>query len=153
MANALTAYSQNETKLVTGEIRQIELNTDTSGTADPIVLKGGGFDQAVLEYAEIPTKNALSDEGFAVAVNVKLTFTLLTLGETGGGTFANEMSSNSIAYLKVTWLDGRTMTLDSGTTGQAIMFFRKELVSEAGAALGWRFTGARKVAVSTITIT
>lgn len=159
MANLMTAYTGDGAKVISGQILKIEFNTDTAGTSDPIVLTGDMMsEETIFTYTDIAAPNAKAVSGYPHASDVHLEFTLQTLGEAGGTTFMDEITNGTstsikIAWVRVTFLAAQTITVDSGTNNDPVMFFKAEfMVGDREKPAGWKIIGDGTVAKQDITI-
>jgi hypothetical protein len=158
MANSLTSYTGDGTKLFSGQIKKLEFNTDTAGTSDPVILTGDTISNVTFTYEDVAAENASAATGFPHASNVHLEFDLQTLGEAGGTTFMDEITNGTstsikIAWLRITFLAAQTFTIDSGTNDDPIMFFHSQLiVGDKEQPAKWRIIGDATVAKQDVTI-
>lgn len=149
---ALTAYVPVASQNVPVEIDSVIFGTVTGGAGgDNVTINAAAVQAIELLFTDVSPPNSHSEAGVPVKTTVQLTVDLATLAESGATTFANEVVTEVIAYIKVTWVGGKFFELDSGTTGKAIMYFRRDLVQgEEGEV--WRLVGQRTLPRNNVVI-
>lgn len=121
------AYTSNtqSNNPIAREIVKIELSTVTGGATEKLTFVAASMRDP--QYFEEPQTTAVadSDVGTQIGKYINLTFNVIGLGETADWTALNELRAvaNVCAYVKITYRDGESETLDSGETGRAIMYF------------------------------
>lgn len=123
MANSLTSYTISDRSPKSSIIKQIDFNTDTGGSGSVSLTLDVLGDNAALTITDVAAGNANSESGFVHAHKCELVFTALSYGDTGLTTLINELRSNPIAYVKVTYQGGEAVTLDSGVNDIPVMYF------------------------------
>lgn len=159
MANALTAYAGDGTQIFSGQLLKLEYNTDTAGTADPIVITGDMMgDEVVITMVDLAGGNAKSVSGYPHATDVHVEMSLQTLGESGGTTFRNELVNATATAIKIAWfrftfLGAETITIDSGTNDDPVLFWKSELmVGDREKAAAYKLIGDGTVALQNVTV-
>ena len=149
---ALTAYVPVASANVPVEIDSVVFGTITGGAGGDNVTIDAAVTQAIeILFDDVSPPNSHSEAGVPVKSTSQLTVDLATLGESGATTFANELVTEVIAYIKVTWVGGKFFELDSGTTGKAILYFRRSLVQGEEGQI-WRLIGQRTLPRNNVVI-
>ena len=110
---------------IANAIVKIEVSTVTSGTSEKIEFTAKSMHSPKLVKESMTTPNANSEVGQQIGIKLMLDFVIIGTGAVADWTNINEIKDqdNAVAYIKVTYRDGQTETLDSSATGTDIAYF------------------------------
>lgn len=133
---ALTARTSDPTKLQTERLSAIAFS-DATGGASPVIVNIGSSDDEMT--SDCDTFGAW-DGDLQINEQYKMSLFLPDSKVSGTGAFVNDLVTKTIPYVKMTYQDGTTLTLDSGDNNRAAMRFSKKWTRKNKAA-GWMITG------------
>ncbi len=141
-------------KLISGGILSIDVDNATGG-ATAVTIPAEAMQDVNIDFEEISSSVADSDSGYPHTIKATLSFIFKPLALGAQVTFANELTiTECTAYIKVTFLSGETLVMDSGVTDQPIAYFRKQLLGGDNAdATRYQVTAEKYLPLAALTIT
>ncbi len=134
---ALTAVTQDTTKLQPKDVRSIEFSDDTGDAAVMVKLTFLNGDAEFSVDAETFKSNMGPRQ---IKELPKFTGFIPDPMTTSVGTFVNDLVTQIICRVKVTYINGTTNVVDSGDADFPIMNFTKKW-GVKDTAVGWIITG------------
>ena len=133
----LTSRTSNPSRILPRRFKKIEVSDVTGGTgAVAIPLIGTG------EYRVDPVEFDTSLGRRQCAERHIIRFDVPDILAPNTGQLVNELVTKIIPYVKITFLDGSTVTIDSGDNNEPAFNFTKQLINE-GEIVVWRVEGER----------
>ena len=151
---AYTPVTIDGQQLVSGAILSIDVDNATGG-GTAVTIPAAAMQDASIDFEEISSSVADSDSGFPHTIKATISFIFKPLGAAAQVAFLNELTiSQKTAYVKVTYLSGETLVIDSGVTDQPILYFRKQLLGgDSAETLRYQVTAEKYLPLSALTIT
>ncbi|MGH1438259.1 MAG: hypothetical protein ACRBG0_27750 [Lewinella sp.] len=151
---AYTPVTIRGNQLISGGILSVDVDNATGG-ATAVTIPAEAMQDVSIDFEEISSSVADSDAGYPHTIKATLSFIYKPLAAAAQVTFANELTiTECTAFIKVTFLSGETLTLDSGVTDQPIAYFRKQLLGGDNAdTLRYQVTAEKYLPLSALTIT
>lgn len=133
---AITSRTSDVSKAVPGRFRKLafkELGADTA--VEVTLLRDGEYRIEPIPYDTLTGRRQIAERHV-------LEFEIPDILAPNTGQFVNDLVTKAIRWVQIVYLDGTTVTIDSGADGEAAFHFTKEFRKQ-GEVNVWRITGER----------